>query len=253
MSYLAIAKVAPHLPRTLIGSAYTHRFTIPYVLGTISHVTGLPLTAAFRLAWVVVGGGDHRRLGPRARGIACVDRCVLPGHADRRRQPLRFPLLRDSARHGGRSGVRPRPCPRDLRARAGPLWIVLAGVALGTIARQTMLPVSLVVTVLVYLAPQRAGTPRLRRAVSGLTPILVAASLTVLIDAVTSPFSANFEPRIPGDTILAVLPHLGADLGMLADHTLRVVSPLLVPLGLLGAAFVLFMRLRPRPSVPFWF
>ena len=131
--------------------------------------------------------------------------------------------------------------------------LVLVGVAAGTLCRQTMLPVAVVVALWLLADPAwRDRSPRRRRLLAG-TALVVCAALYALVVVISAPFSAQTTPDVVHLTLLADLEALPRGVGELGQHFLRCANDLFsVGAAILVAA--LAGRRSPRTEpLPFAF
>ncbi|MDP8927705.1 MAG: hypothetical protein M3O70_03770 [Actinomycetota bacterium] len=68
------------------------------------------------------------------------------------------------------------------------------------------------------------------------------AGLYLAIRRITGPFSIPYEPRVPQDTVLALIPSLPESFAALVSHALRLAAPLLTPAGILALLTWLLTR-----------
>lgn len=251
-SYEQIASAAPGLPAGPIGSVYSQRFGIHYVVGLISHL-GLSLHASYRIVALVAVAllvlAAQRviasvGIGGAAAGIALAafllnpwstlrDVIVLPGSV----QDTLFVLGLAVALLG--------------LLRVKPLMLA-GGIAVALVGRQTALLVALAALLWIAWGPGWHERGRERRARDAVTVLASTAIVYVAILLIVRPFTRTFAPSFPDDTIFALLKPSG--LHDLATHVARVAQPLIVPGTMLIVVLALAWRagIRPR-TLPFRF
>jgi hypothetical protein len=239
-SYQAMATAAPGLPHSDIGSAYTERFVVHYLAGSLAALTRLDLHLVYRVLWAVVFLGLVAAVAATLRvlsvrglrfGIAMTLLVMSP-------YALRYyaivpGMLADLVFELGIAVALLGMASRRVR-------LLLVGAVVAAVARQTALLA--VPPLAVWLLLDGSWPWRQRRAVA---PALVVLPLLAYlgIRVVTSSFTRPFAPRIPDDTILPLLGDLPGSASTLVDHALHVAAPLLVVLVLLATALLL----RGRP------
>jgi hypothetical protein len=257
--YETIARAAPGLPSTDMPAHHAARFPVHWALGTVSALSGIPLHTTYRLALaavvvltlVVLHATLAPRLGPGAYAVVLAVFVLNP-------YALRYDMLVPGMVADATFVLGITLALFGLiRHRA---WAVVAGMALAATARETALVVAPVVAVWVLLAPGWRATPgRSRAALAGGVVVLVAG-IVVTCGAVAKGFSA---PALPGvfDSRAAVrgysLPRVSpatvddytvigalASPRVLAEHVVRVATPLLIVLTLVLAAGAQFHRER---------
>jgi hypothetical protein len=250
--YAQIARAAPHLPHGFIGSAYTQRFGIHYLVGLVSAL-GLSLHASYRVVSLVV----IVLLVLAARRVVAT---VAVGAAAGALALSAFLLNPWSTLRDGI--LEPASLPDTLfvlglavallgLARVRP-WVVAAGLVVAVIGRQTALLAALATLPWMAVAPgwRERGRERLGHdSLVVLAPTAIAFGAIVLV---VRPFTRTFAPGFPHDTILALLEPSG--LHDLVSHSARVAEPLIVPVAVLLTVLALGWRggVRPR-ALPFVF
>lgn len=232
-SYEVIAAAAPSFPSEALGSAFSQRFVVHYATGLVADLSGLRLTVAYRIVWVTCLALillvvhlllSRLRLSTFAYGLCAAliilnpfalrPYAIVPGMV----QDLVFVLGLAVLLFG---------------LVEGRLGLLFLGGIVAVLGRQTALFVAPAVGLWVLgvgVWRGRQTWPRLL-AYGGL--VAVTAALYLAIRRVTGPFSILYEPSIPQDTVLALLPSLPGSLEALASHALRVAAPLLTPAVLL--------------------
>jgi hypothetical protein len=253
-SYRAIAAAAPHLPHAKVGSAYAYRFGFNYVVGLLAHVPGVSLTLAYRLAWIACFTAivlvarrlfSSAGLSPAAQAV-CLGALVLNPFAFRY-YAADPGFVADMAFELGLVILLLGLVER--RAR-----VVLFGVAVATVARQTGLFVGPAAAVWVMWGPGWSALPRRRRLQVAALCVFLPVGLYCALSLFVRRFSYHFSPRIFGDTLLPWLEHPSGRVGAIANHVLHCASPLVLVSALAVALLVGARRADPHwwPPVSFW-
>jgi hypothetical protein len=262
-SYETMAEAAPGLPSTVLGSAYTDRYLVHWAVGTLAALTGSGLPLAYRLGWAVSFAviiiATYRCL--RALRVTgwpmrlCLALVVLNPYA-LRYYAIAPAYLADAV---FQAGLVVALLGMTTRRRA----LVLVGVLVAALARQTIVIVVPVLAVWLLLQSRRRSSDAAESgaAPSDVTPSGVAASRVTAVAVVvlpfallagvrmiTAPFSETFTPRFPQDFILPLLADLPGSAVVLADHVLRVLAPLLLTVSIgVTALLICWRRRRPVP------
>ena len=249
--YELMSRVAPSLPVTEIGSAYTARFVIHWSVGTISALSGASLEMTYRIAclifmlafawavrlilirlgatdWILGLGLALAVLNPYALRYYA----LVPGYLS----DVVFQFGLALAILG------------TISRRAA---ILVVGVVVAALARQTIVVVAPVLAVWLLIEGRREPrqrAPWTTALVASVAPFLVLA----VVAQVTHRFTSNFSPRFPEDTILPLLSDFPSSAATLIDHVLRVSAPLLLVVGMLLALLVLYVRRRRSPPLDSW-
>lgn len=248
-SYIRMARAAPGLPSSSIGSAYTDRFVPHYAVGLTSRALGVQVEVVYcafsgvvLLGVVLVARAILLRLvaprWPVSLGLA-----VLLLNPYFFRTYLPFPAL-----------------------YADPLFVLgLAVAILGLVDRRlVILGLGVVIAVLARQTALLAVPPlaiwvwcdrtwdltRRTRVVTALGLVVVPWLGHRAIRQVTAPFTAQFEPRIPQDTVLPLVLHPSGHVSPLVIHVARTFLPLLVALALLAVGWAVGRRTRRGWSSP---
>lgn len=245
-AYLTIAHAAPGLPSARIADQHAQRWPLHWLVGALADVTGARPEVVYRwaalalaLAVCVVLAAVLMRIGAStATGLLALAVFALNPYA-LRYYALAPGYLADLAFELGVAVLLLGLVTRRL-------GLVLGALVVGTLARQTMLPVALVVALWVALGPDwRALRPRARLAAGAATlalPLLAWLAVT----RVAADFS---RPSVPLGrlTIVDHVLELPGSAGDLLGHLAHVAVVLLVVAGLLGAA-LWTTRARRLPS-----
>ena len=242
--YLPMAEAAPDRPTQGIGSVYTGRYFTHWAVGMVHELTGVSIKGSYALVWVLVCVVllfvVHlllRTLGlPLWTYALCAGLFLLNPYSIRqalietgRVQDFVLVLGVAVALIGL---VRVRPA------------LVLLGVAVAICGRQTALLVGVVAALWVLRGEGWRALPRARRWLVAAATVGVVGAIYAAIKVVTEPFSIEYEPQFPADTLLDRLdPGSAGDVG---KHVLRTFIPLVVP----GAVLVALLSLRGVRSLP---
>ena len=251
-TYATIASAAPGFPDTEIGSAFTERFAVPWVLGSAGQLFGVgphtPFRAMFALFVIVTLGlmvDICRRLGLSAPGtLLCVGLFALNPYVFR--------------------GDAIAPGPVDEAFVIGTaivIWglvavrfaSVLAGAALSILGRQSALLAVPAAGVWLFAGTGWRTRPARQRLVTAVIPMAVVLVLYGAIKLAIPSFTYSFAPSIPSDTVIPVIGHPGSA-SALATHLARIAAPLVVWAAAVAGVLVGLWRVggRLRPPVEFW-
>jgi hypothetical protein len=242
--YREMAASAPGLPDEVIGSAYTGRLVPHYLVGLLAEVSGASLHAAYVVSLVVVVTALLVVLHLLLRYMSLPVYALLAGIVVLSPYAFRPYLasawnLQDLVFVLGTA-----VCLLGLLHRRSAL--VLLGLAVAICGRQSALPLAPVAALWVLADPAwRAKSRRLRLGTAMGVLALVVGVYSAIMFAV-APFSKDYEPHIPGDTVLALLQDLPSNARSLVAHLGRSVVPLLVP----GAVLVATLTLRRTKGLP---
>jgi hypothetical protein len=231
LDYRPMAEAAPGLPTDRIGSAYTGRIAIHYIVGVVSHLTGLSLDATYDLVsailmatLLVVIFGLFRHLPVPAFAI-CTALFVFNPYT-LRPYIMETDLLQDVVFVVG-LGL----CLLGLQRRSRAA--VLIGLIVAVLGRQTAIGVAPVVALWVLFAPTWRQAPRTsNRGVAwptALAAVTTTFAIFIGVKAISGRFSADFEPSILRDSVLTRLSELPGVTAELAAHFARTAVPLLLP------------------------
>jgi hypothetical protein len=251
-TYATIASAAPGFPDTEIGSAFTERFAVPWVLGSAGEVLGLgphtPFRVMFALFALVTVGlmvDICRRLGLGVPGtLLCVGLFALNPY-----------VLRGDA-------IAPGPVDEAfVIGTAIVIWGlvavrfrgVLAGAAVSILSRQSALLAVPAAGVWLFAGAGWRSRPTRERLVAAAIPVALVLLLYGAIKLAIPSFTYSFAPSIPGDTVIPVIGHPGGP-AALATHLARIAAPLVVWAGAVAGvlAALWWSGGRPRPPVEFW-
>ena len=251
-TYATIASAAPGVPDTEIGSAFTERFAVPWVLGSAGQLFGLgPHTpfrvmfALFAIVTLVLMVDICRRIGLGAPGtLLCVGLFALNPYVFR--------------------GDAIAPGPVDEAFALGTAIVVwglvavrfggvLTGAVISILGRQSALLAVPAAGVWMYAGTGWRSRPPRERLVIAAIPVAVVLVLYGAIKLAIPSFTYSFAPSIPSDTVIPVVGHPGSP-SALATHLARIAAPLVVWAGAVAGALAALWWTggRPRPPVEFW-
>ena len=236
-SYQAMARAAPHFPTARILQPFAERFPFHWLVGVLSG-TGASLELVYRLASlacllaiVLTVHATLTRLGlslsEYALAMAALAASAYPFH-----YLLASPgMLTDAVLVLGESLLL-------LGFVRGRLWLVLLGLVVGTVGRQTMVPAALVAAVWAYRTP--AWRPRRLQAAA--TCAVLPGATYLVLNVVARRFG---YPEPGGWHDLSVLGFFDEGWWATTQHFGRVFLGVGVPGGLALGAW-----LRTRNDVP---
>ena len=235
--YEVIARAAPSLPDQRVLRPYAERFPAHWLVGTLADATGASLESVYRVvgfAFVAVAVvATHAairtlRLPPRAHAVALG---LLAASA----YPLHYLLAAPGMVADGLflAGL----ATMLLGFVRGRLALVVGGLVLATLGRQTAVPVALVAAVWVAVAP--AWRPRRVPAVA--ITLIAPGAVYVLLRMVGAEFASPHVGDVHDLTIVGFL----VSPSLFAEHVGRTVLGIAVP-----AALVLGLWWRTRSHLP---
>jgi hypothetical protein len=252
--YRVIASSAPHLPSVKLPEQHAQRFPFHYLVGILAHAGGLNVESAYTVVVIFLAVALAGLLGVVLATIGVSDEVFVICLGV-------FVLNTYSLRY---YGIAPGMTV-DLVFEAGLLvallgllrrsyLVVLTGVVIATLARQSAVPASLAVAAWLCLGPGwREASPRARIVRAGAV-VLLSVVLFVIVVQVATPFSAATTPDFSHWTMLADLERLPSGLGDLGQHFLRAANGLFGVTSLILAAAAAAKARRPRGRLPveFW-
>jgi hypothetical protein len=251
LDYRAIAVASPRLPTVKLQVQHAQRFAPHYLVGLIGHL--IPLNTTYELAAILTAVTSAalllavlRRTGVSRPVLAvCLATFILNTYSLRYYglAPGEFAdLLLDAAVLLTVLGLLEHRFP-----------LVVVGIAGGTLARQTMVPVTIAIAAWLLLDPAwHTRSLRYRLGLSG-TALVVCGVAYAAVVIVAKPFSAETTPDFSHFTLLANLEALPSGLGELGQHFLRCVNDLFSVGALLAAATLARRKERHGARLPFAF
>ena len=226
-AYERIARAAPSLPDQPLRTQHAQRFPVHWLVGSLADATGVGLHVAYWIAMGVVLGAlvlvTHLLLvragaGPQAYAI-CFG--ALVGSAYAVRFLLTVPgMLADDVFLVGLALVVLSLVRNDYR-------LLVGGLALATIGRQTALPLVLLAVAWIATAPG----PRARRIVAA---VAVPTALYAVVAVVAASFSKNDFGSFSRFTIIGSL----GEPRTLASHFGRAALGIALPAALVAGAWI---------------
>jgi len=237
-TYERIARAAPSLPDQPLLTQHAQRFPVHWLVGSLAHATGLGLHVAYWIAMgaalgalvlvmhvllVSAGGGPH---------VYAICFGALVGSAYAFRFLLTVPgMLADAVFLVGLSLVVLSLIRNDFR-------LLVGGLALATLGRQTALPLVLLAVAWIATGPG----PRARR-------IAAAVAVPTILYAVVAAVAASFAKNdFGGFTRFTIIGSLGEP-RTLAAHFGRAALGIVLPAALVAGAWI---RSGRRPSRAAW-
>lgn len=249
--YRRIALAAPHLPSVELPNQHAQVFAYPYLVGLVTHVLDVNVEYVLRAVClaVILGICICLHAGLRRAGVTTPVYAVCMALFILNTYSLRYYLIVPGyfldvtfvLTIGMVLGA----------LISGRYWLAVAAIVLGTLARQSAVPVSLALAWWVSFGAgwqDAAVRLRLSRAV-GIVAIPVVVYLVLI--AISAPFSAPTTPGITGLTIIGDLEQLPSSIGPLAEHLLRTANGLFAVGSLTAVGLVAWRRIRPRSKLPF--
>lgn len=251
-TYATIAAAAPDFPHTEIGSAFTERFAVPWVLGSAGELFGAGPHTPFRVMFALFVIGTLalmvdicRRLGLTVSAtLLCLGLFALNPYVFR--------------------GDAIAPGPVDevfVTGTAIVVWGlvavrfagVLAGAVVSILGRQSALLAIPAAAAWLYAGSGWHSMAPSRRLANAVLPVAIVVFLYGIIKLSIASFTYSFAPSLPGDTVIPIVGHPGSA-SALATHLARIAAPLVLWAGALIGVLVglLCARERPRPPVEFW-
>ncbi len=234
LSYRAIAAAAPGVPAEPVGSAYTGRFAIHYLVGLFSHLTSFSLSTSYDIVWVVLVAAllaalhANLRTLPTPAYAMCAALFIFDPYA------LRSYLLETSMLQDLVFLIGLALCLLALRRPS--VRLLLIGSTIAILGRQTAITLAPVAAAWVLLDPAWRGS--IRRPVAwcaaGATCVLTFG-IFAATKAFTAGFSKYYEPSILHDSVMNTLVQLPDSATSLAAHLARTDIPLLIPLTVIAA------------------
>ncbi|MBD0328662.1 MAG: hypothetical protein ICV64_00950 [Thermoleophilia bacterium] len=250
LQYEAVAEAAPGLPPGGASAVVLQRLPVHWTVGILSDATGLDLHATYRVATGLVLAAlvlvVDRLLAPLRLGVGAYAVCA--GIALTNPYTTRFYLVAPGLLGDAVFVLGTALALLGLvRVRAA---LVLGGLALALLARQSALPVAVVAALWVLRAGAwRAAGRAALAAYAGAVAVPLAA-LTAWI-AVAAARPASDIPAAGDFTVLGVLDDLPGTASLLAEHVGRAAIAFPSLIALLAVVLALLLRARRLGAVPF--
>lgn len=249
--YRRIALAAPHLPSGRMANQRAQLFALNWLVGVIRAGLGVRVEGLFRVVslLVIVAICAVLWAALRSCGIStpllavCMAIFVLNTYS------LRYYLLAPGYITDLTFVLSMAVISLGLVSER--FWLILGGIALATLARQSALPVAVAITLLLWFTPPWRAAPRATRALRALAALAVPFALFAVLLAVSLPFSYSDTPGVKGLTLLGAVAALPSRSGTLLEHFARVANPLFAVFAALAVALLLRRRVLPgRPLRP---
>jgi hypothetical protein len=248
--YRLIAVDAPRLPQRGVPNQIAQDFAPSYVVGLLSHATGIGVDTTFRIVVILIILGIclclHTAL-TRA-GVSTPVYAICAGVMILNTYAFRYYLLVPGSALDLSFVLAIGLALNALISRR--YMVVLMMIALAALCRQTALPLVLPVAWWVAFAPGWRDAParvRVLRAGGIVGAPLVAYAVVI---AISSSFSVSTTPGLTELTVLGDFEHLPTDLGALIQHVARVVNPLFAVIALGGVGLGITLRRAGRRPAP---
>jgi hypothetical protein len=224
--YQVIARAAPSFPDENVLRPYAERFPAHWVVGSLSDLTGASLESVYRVASVLLVAAmlvaTHAAV--RALGLPADRHAVALGLLAASAYPLHYLLaspgmIADALFLVGLAVML-------LGFVRGRYTVVLAGIAVATLGRQTAVPVALVAALWVFAAP--AWRPRRVPAAAGI--LLVPAGMYLVLRTVGAGFA---NPEVGDLHDLTVVGFLASP-SLFVEHVTRTAVGIAVPVALVS-------------------
>ena len=236
-AYERIARAAPSLPDQPVRTQHAQRFPVHWLVGSVAHGTGLGLHVAYWIAMGTVLGAlvlvTHLLLVRTGSGLQVYAICfgALVGSAYAFRFLLTVPgMLADAVFLAGLALVVLSLIRNDFR-------LLVGGLVLATLGRQTALPLVLLAVAWIATAPG----PRARRIVAA---VAVPTVLYALVAVVAASFAENDFGGFSRFTIIGSL----GEPRTLAAHFGRATLGIVLPAALVAGAWIRSGRLPSRAA-----
>jgi len=239
LDYRRISMPAPSLPLEDIGSAYTDRFLPHYVIGSASAYFGFPLSFLYSLAICAVALSLLVVLHELVAGLPILQYTLIMGLLVPSPYFLR-PYLADAGSVQDPIFVLGTAIALLALVRVRPTWL-FAGLLLAVTGRQSALLVGPVAGLWVVFHPRWRARGRWRLALAAAVAMVAPLAFLVL-RALAAPFTHDFQPHIPDDTVLARFGDLPRSAPDLIAHATRTMVPVVVLVCVLLAALIVRRR-----------
>jgi hypothetical protein len=233
--YQVIARAAPSFPDEHVLRPYAERFSAHWVVGSVSDLTGASLENSYRVASVLLVAAmlvaTHAAI--RSLGLPADRHAVALGLLAASAYPLHYLLaapgmIADALFLVGLAVML-------LGFVRGRYVLVLGGIALATLGRQTAVPVALVAAIWVFAAP--AWRPRRVPAAAGV--LVVTGAVYLVLRTIGDGFA---DPEVGDLNDLTVIGFLASP-SLFAEHVAKTAVGFVVPAALVAG---LWWRTRAR-------
>lgn len=229
IDYRIISASAPGLPvhNGALGSAYSGRFAIHYLVGLLSHFGGLSLDASYDIVFAVLVMVLLAVVYALFRTLSVKDFAICAALFLLNPYTTRIYILQTTLVEAAVFFIGLGLCLLGLRNRS--VAAVLVGLAVAVIGRQTAIMVAPIAAIWILVEPGWRSTYCRRRLWStALAALGITFGLYLGIKVWTSTFSGRLEPSPIHNTILNLVPGLPGSLSQLAAHLARSAMPLVV-------------------------
>ena len=242
-AYRSMAAAAPGLPDGPIREQHAERWVVQWLVGTLADVTGMGLETAYRVSSLAVVAGFLvvLQLVLLRLRLSVALHAVCLGLVLASPYPFRYWLAAPGMIGDAVFGL--GLVLALLGLVRGSFRLVLLGLVVGTLARQTALPVALALALLLALPRTSFLTGRRARLLGAAAVALVPLALYGLVRSVAESFSVADVPSLGELTILADAP------GQFAGHLGRLLLGAAFPLAALAACSGLRARAALSPLV----
>lgn len=236
VSYIAIARAAPSFPDRPVRRAFAERFPAHWLAGVVADATGIPLEDVYRALTLLLLASllavVHATL--RAIGLGARGRALVLGALVATAYPVHFLLAASAFVADGVFLLGLAVALLGFVRRRLPL--VVGGLVLATLGRQTAVPAALAAAAWIAYRPAFPALRWRSAAAVALAPLAAYAVLRAVADTFA------FSPETPGArTAIGYLTSAHA----LGEHVGKTALGVAVPAALVVAAW-----LRTRGSLP---
>jgi hypothetical protein len=247
--YKVMALAAPKLPPT-VPNQHAQEFPLVYVVGFVAHVLSVNVDYVFRATVFAVIAAIivclHRALKRSGVGLTVYALCmavfilntyslryylIVPGYF----LDLTFVLAIAIAIQG---------------LIGGRYWVVVVGVVLATLARQSTLPASFAIAWWVAFGAGWRDAPGRLRAARAIAIVVLPVGLFLALVAISASFSESATPGVVGLTAISDLERLTSRIGALIEHWARVAHPLFSVASLTVVTLFARRRSGTRAKLP---
>lgn len=249
LDYRRIALAAPGFPTEPVGSAYTARFFIHYLVGVLSKVTGFSVDRTYDIVLLVVIAAILAVVYNLLRGLAVPDFAVCASLFVFNPYTLRPYMLQTGCVQDLVFVLGLAICMLGLRHQSRAQ--IVSGLLVAVLGRQTAVAVAPVAALWVLWGPSRRPVPtqsesRSTRWATAAVVLLVTVGVLAAVKRLTMSFTEYYEPSLLHNSVFNRLNDLPGAGSELISHFLRLGLPLAVPLAaLIGLITVVGWRSVP--------